>query len=76
MSFDPYQVLARAVEREEALLWNLKELLVSLDEGGIGPASRLLPRWQIERIEAAIETSEEEIALLHDALEELDVELE
>jgi uncharacterized protein (DUF342 family) len=60
--------LRRAVEREESLLWNLKELLVSLDESTIGPAVNIIPRWQLERIENAIESSEEEVEMLHEAL--------
>jgi hypothetical protein len=70
--FEPYTVLKRALEREEALLWNLRELLVSLDQSGVGPASAILPRWQLERIEAAIAASEEEMEMLSAALEELD----
>jgi hypothetical protein len=60
--------LRRGVEREESLLWNLKELLVSLDESTIGPAVNIIPRWQLERIENAIESSEEEVEMLHEAL--------
>lgn len=70
--FDPYTVLSRCLEREESLLWNLKELLVSLDQSSIGPASSILPRWQLERIEEAIERSEEEIEMLTEALADLD----
>ena len=70
--FDPYIALARTLEREEALLWNLKELLVSIDESGVGPASKLIPRWQLERIESTIESSEEEIEMITEVLEHLD----
>lgn len=65
---DPLQALHRTLEREASLLWNLKELMGSIDESSIGPATRLLPRWQIERIEAAIEASEEELEMLNNAL--------
>lgn len=72
--FDPYSALARSLEREAALLWNLKELLTALDESGIGPTSKLLPRWQLERIEVAIDSSEEEVAMLTEVLGYLDEE--
>ena len=75
--FDPYAVLARALEREQALLWNLKELLASIDSSSIGPAVRLLPRWQIERVELAIDTSEEELRMLDEVLGDMgDVDFE
>lgn len=72
--FNPYMALKRALEREESLLRNLKELLVSLDEAAVGPASKIIPRWQLERIEDAIAVSEEEVWMLNSALEELDEE--
>lgn len=72
MAIDPYAALRRSLEREQNLCWNLKELLVALDESAIGPTSKLLPRWQIERIEASISTSEDEIEMLTAAL--VDVE--
>lgn len=74
MAFDPYAVLSRALEREEALLWNLKELLIAVDSSGVGPASRIIPKWQLDRIEATIESSEEEIEMLTEALDSLDDE--
>lgn len=70
MELDPYAVLKRALEREARLLWNLKELLASLDTSTVGPASNLLPRWQIERIEDAIASSEEEVEMLDRALDD------
>jgi len=70
--FEPYAALSRCLEREESLLWNLKELLVSLDQSAVGPAAAILPRWQLERIEAAISMSEDEVEMLTDALEQLD----
>lgn len=70
MHVDIGVALSRALEREQALCWNLKELLVALDESAVGPTSNLLPRWQLERIEAAIETSEDEITMLTSALAE------
>jgi hypothetical protein len=70
--FDPYTVLSRSLEREESLLWNLRELLISLDQSSGGPASAILPRWQLERIEIAIECSEKEIESLTEVLASLD----
>lgn len=70
MHVDLGVALGRALERETTLCWNLKELLVALDESAIGPTSKLLPRWQLERIEAAIETSEDEVKMLTIALED------
>lgn len=64
--------LRRSVAREESLLWNLKELLVSLDESAIGPTVKIVPRWQLERIERAVESSEEELEMLHEALAAID----
>lgn len=74
MTFDAYTVLARALEREEALLWNLKELLISLDQSSLGPASHILPGWQLRRIEEVIESSEEEVGMLNKTLEDLEEE--
>lgn len=69
--FDPYAALARTLEREAALLLNLRELLFCVDTSEVGPASSVIPRWQLERIESAIEMSEEETALLEPVLQNL-----
>ena len=66
--------LRRSIEREATTLWCLKELVVALDESAIGPAVKIIPRWQLERIEGAIESSEEEIAMLQMALDAIEVE--
>lgn len=64
--------LRRAIDREQSLLWNLKEVLVALDESAVGPTVAILPRFQVDRIEAAIESSEDELAMLHRALAEVE----
>lgn len=69
--FDLARALKRALEREASLLWNLKEVLVALDESAAGPTVAILPRFQIERIEAAIEQSEEEIEGIQAAINDL-----
>jgi len=72
MPLEPYAALARALEREETLLRVLKELLISIDSSSVGPAARLLPKWQIEQAEDAIEASEEELQMLGDIIAEID----
>lgn len=72
--FDPYSVLARSLERESALLSNLREVVTALDESPLGPAVKFLPQWQLEKIEASIEASEDETQFLYEALAELDDE--
>jgi hypothetical protein len=70
--FNPYLALKRCLEREDRLRWQLKEVLASLDESAIGPATSILPRYQIEQMESAIDNSETETTAIDAALAELD----
>lgn len=76
MSFDPYIVLARTLEREEALYKSLNSLLEAIDSSPIGPAVRLLPQWQLDDITATVESSDEERAAFYEYLEALPEDLE
>lgn len=72
MSVDVTKALVRSLEREERLLNSLKEVIFSIDESAIGPISRILPRWQMEKISDIIRISEEEMEVMN----QLDWEVE